>query len=207
MALACTRPSIAQAGQVRVAPARPNWRLLPTRSVVNSAMPHAVCTVHVKKGLDSVIRRVESRAAELVGMQSHNVEGLQIVSYTDGQKFETHHDIGPIDDACEHVVTVVPPRRIITLFVYLNDLPQGIGTTNFPLLKMQQQQSRSEDNQSRCAAAGTPDCLKVYPKRGRALLFCNVLVDDPSEPGAYACGVCYLLRIVIVRVGALTCHR
>lgn len=123
--------------------------------------------MHVKKGLDSAIRRVEGRAAELVGMQSHNVEGLQIVSYTDGQKFEVHHDIGPIDEACEHVVTVVPPRRIITFFVYLNDLPQGIGTTNFPLLK----------------TSATSECLKVQPKRGRALLFCNVLVDDPSEPG------------------------
>lgn len=123
--------------------------------------------MHVKKGLDSAIRRVEGRAAELVGMQSHNVEGLQIVSYTDGQKFEVHHDIGPIDEACEHVVTVVPPRRIITFFVYLNDLPQGIGTTNFPLLK----------------PSATSECLKVQPKRGRALLFCNVLVDDPSEPG------------------------
>ena len=152
-------------------------------------MARADCTVHVKKGLDSAIRRVESRAAELVGMQSHNVEGLQIVSYTDGQKFETHHDIGPIDDACEHVVTVVPPRRIITLFVYLNDLPQGIGTTNFPLLKLkqQQQQSRQESDQNECVAADTPDCLKVQPKRGRALLFCNVLVDDPSEPGVRAC--------------------
>jgi prolyl 4-hydroxylase len=142
-------------------------------------MPHAICIVHVKKGLDSAIRRVESRAAELVGMQSHNVEGLQIVSYTDGQKFETHHDIGPIDDACEHVVTVVPPRRIITLFVYLNDLPEGIGTTNFPLLKPQQPPPPAGTE----TGSGT-DCLKVQPKRGRALLFCNVLVDDPSEPGA-----------------------
>lgn len=135
--------------------------------------------MHVKKGLDSAIRRMESRAAELVGMQSHNVEGLQIVSYTDGQKFETHHDIGPIDDACEHVVTVVPPRRIITLFVYLNDLPEGIGTTNFPLLKPQQPPQVGR----RKLSAGE-DCLKVQPKRGRALLFCNVRVDDPSEPGA-----------------------
>ena len=117
-------------------------------------------------------------------MQAHNVEGLQIVSYTDGQKFETHHDIGPIDDACEHVVTVVPPRRIITLFVYLNDLPEGIGTTNFPLLKPQQH-----------SHAGSEDCLRVQPKRGRALLFCNVCVDDPSEPGT--CVWCVLIDAIV----------
>ena len=124
-------------------------------------------TMHVKKGLDTTIRRIEARAAELVGMQTHNVEGLQVVSYTDGQKFETHHDIGPIDDACEHVVNVVPPRRIITLFVYLNDTPPGVGTTNFPLVKPDGPEG---------------ECLKVQPVRGRALMFCNVKVEDPSEP-------------------------
>ena len=51
--------------------------------------------------MDCLRSQVEGRAAELVGMQSHNVEGLQVVSYTDGQKFDVHHDIGPIDDACE----------------------------------------------------------------------------------------------------------
>lgn len=129
-------------------------------------------------------------------MQSHNVEGLQIVSYTDGQKFETHHDIGPIDDACEHVVTVVPPRRIITFFVYLNDTPQGVGTTNFPLLKAQQLQQDKEQNapsdngiaEGRRSSASKLTCLKVQPKRGRAVLFCNVLANDPSEPGTW-CGV------------------
>jgi hypothetical protein len=75
-------------------------------------------SMHLKKALDSAVRRIEGRAADMVGMPAGNVEGLQLVSYTKGQSFDVHHDIGPIDDACEHVLRVVPPRRIVTLFVY-----------------------------------------------------------------------------------------
>jgi prolyl 4-hydroxylase len=117
-------------------------------------------SMHIKKGADDTIRRVEGRAADLVGMPVANVEGLQLVSYTNGQSFDVHHDIGPIDDACEHVVQVVPPRRIVTLFVYLNDQPAGVGHTEFPLIGP----------------------LSVQPRRGSALLWCNVHARDPSMP-------------------------
>eukprot|EP00962_Isochrysis_galbana_P038837 scaffold13851_cov124-Isochrysis_galbana.AAC.1 len=51
------------------------------------------------------------------------------------------------------------PRRVVTIFVYLNTLPNGVGHTEFPQLG-----------------------LSVRPKCGSALLFCNVLRDGKPDP-------------------------
>jgi len=56
------------------------------------------------------------------------------------------------------------PRRLITLFVYLNtlpELPENGGCTEFPLV----------------SAGG----LAVRPRCGAALLFCNVLPDGSPD--------------------------
>eukprot|EP00501_MAST-03F_sp_TOSAG23-6_P001147 GSMAST32.ASY1.ANO1.1190.1 assembled CDS len=47
--------------------------------------------IFLKKGQDTVVRAVERRAAEILGVPPQNVEPLQIVSYTMGQKFNVHH--------------------------------------------------------------------------------------------------------------------
>ena len=107
--------------------------------------------IHLGKSQDAHVRQIESRAANMIGMAPDMVEPLQIVQYSEGQKFETHHDMGTIGED-NRVEKVVPPRRLVTFFVYLNSLPKGAGGhTEFPLLK-----------------------LKVQPRRGQALLFCNV---------------------------------
>jgi prolyl 4-hydroxylase len=81
-----------------------------------------------------VTRLIEDRAATLVGLPSAHVEPLQIVSYTKGQYFNLHHDAGTLDED-EETVELVPPKRIITLFVYLNDVSdEGEGSTEFPYL-------------------------------------------------------------------------
>lgn len=50
-------------------------------------------------------------------------------------------------------------RRLVTIFVYLNTLPKGVGHTEFPQLG-----------------------LSVRPQCGAALLFCNVLRDGKPDP-------------------------
>lgn len=52
-------------------------------------------------------------------------------------------------------VEVLPPTRVATLFVYLSTLPDGQGCTTFPRL------NRGKG-------------LQVQPKRGKALVFCNL---------------------------------
>jgi len=116
--------------------------------------------VFMKKGADSVVRAVEHRLAEIVGMSSQNVEPLQIVRYVHGQRFNEHHDAGTLED--DGSVTGVPPRRIITYFIYLTDLPEGHG-------------GHTEFTQLPSGVA-----LKVCPKKGRAVLWSNV----DAETGA-----------------------
>ena len=47
----------------------------------------------------------------------------------------------------------------MTLFVYLNTLPEGVGHTDFPQIN-----------------------LSVRPRSGTALLFCNVAADGEPDP-------------------------
>ena len=49
---------------------------------------------YLNKSQDTFVRNIEARATDLVGLQSEYCEPLQIVSYTQEQKFETHHDAG-----------------------------------------------------------------------------------------------------------------
>ncbi len=110
----------------------------------------------LRKQHDAVVRAIEGRAAALIGFPEDHVEPFQMVRYTKGQQFKTHHDMGPIVDD-EKRVRVVPPRRVVTLFAYLNTTPKGQGCTEFPMLN-----------------------IKVSPRRGRVLIFCNV--DASGEP-------------------------
>lgn len=100
--------------------------------------------------------RIEQRGADIVGVPASNVEPLQVVSYTKGQQFKLHHDAGSLEE--DGSVEVVEPRRIATLFVYLNSMPKGHGHTEFPSLK-----------------------LSVQPLRGAAVLFPNVTPDGQAE--------------------------
>ena len=179
-----------------------------TRSFTeNEENEHVVSTertsnyIHLEKSQDRVVRAIEQRAADLVGLHGQCVEPLQIVSYTNGQKFDLHHDAGTIlgnddDDGEEDDeedndedkdgdgdgeeekhgekkeaaessqkqpeglnIELVLPRRLITLFIYLNDLPEGQGHTEFPLIN-----------------------ISVQPKKGCGVLFCNVKPDGSPDP-------------------------
>ena len=58
--------------------------------------------------------------------------------------------------------------RVLTFFMYLNDVEEG-GGTNFPLV--------TSSSSSSAAAEG----LTVWPKKGRAVLWPSVLNDRPHE--------------------------
>ena len=112
---------------------------------------------YLTKGQDATIRNLEHRAANIAGLSSDCLEPLQVVAYTAGQQFDTHHDAGTL---CEDgSVELVMPRRLVTLLIYLNTLPDGQGHTEFPELE-----------------------LSVRPEKGCGLLFCNVLGDGQPDP-------------------------
>jgi len=113
--------------------------------------------VFFKRGQDDIIRRIERRAADILGLTSLHVEPLQVVYYTKGAQFQIHHDIGTyFEDTGK--VSIVEPKRLATFFVYLNTMPEGIGHTEFP----------------KCD-------LSLRPEAGKAALWLNVKVEDPSE--------------------------
>lgn len=149
------------------------------------------------KSGDAVLRTIEARAAELVGLPSDHVEPLQIVHYSQGARFDMHHDLAPIkvegeeteangsaveggSSSCDGgsedrvaaplsagsvtVESADGPRRLVTLFVYLNTLPEGVGHTEFPLLR---------------GEGGAP--FSVRPRCGTALVFCNVSANGEAD--------------------------
>jgi prolyl 4-hydroxylase len=90
------------------------------------------------------------RIQNITNTPEPNSEFLQLLRYEEGQFYQQHHDyIGHQRERQEGV-------RILTVFLYLNDVEEG-GGTNFPKLN-----------------------LTVLPKRGRALLWPSVLNEDPN---------------------------
>ncbi|CAE8690491.1 unnamed protein product [Polarella glacialis] len=68
----------------------------------------------------AILQRIENRLARLANLSVEHLERLVIVRYSPGQQFTEHHD---------------GKFRPITVFVYLNELPEGAeGDTIFPVL-------------------------------------------------------------------------
>ena len=102
------------------------------------------------------VRKIETRAADLVGLPASHVEPIQIVKYRKGQHFDTHHDLGPWDPENDSVEFIRSPTRLVTLFVYVNTVENG-GETEFPVCK-----------------------LKCQPTEGTAILWSNVCRDEKN---------------------------
>ena len=84
-----------------------------------------------------------------------NAEDMQVVHYTKGQRYDSHHDWG---------VSGYPESRFITLLLYLTDMPDGNsgGETSFP------------------KGAGGKG-FKIHPGKGNAVLFYNLLEDGNGD--------------------------
>jgi len=100
---------------------------------------------------DPVTQRVTRRIGHLTGVPPINYEYLQLLRYTPGQFYNTHHDY-----AHYHNERPFGPR-IITIFLYLNDVDDG-GATAFPNLG-----------------------IEVKPAKGKALIWPSVLDEHPTK--------------------------
>ena len=109
---------------------------------------NAWCTTDVCEA-EPLVQNVVERMENLTGIPRAYSEELQLLRYEVGQFYEEHHDYIEIDRMRYGGV------RILTVFLYLNDVEDG-GETDFPLLG-----------------------LSVTPKRGRVVLWPSVLNDDP----------------------------
>jgi prolyl 4-hydroxylase len=108
-----------------------------------------------------VTATVYTRAADLLGVDEKLLnakkcaEDMQVVHYTHGEKYDAHHDWG---------VAGYPESRLITLLLYLTDMPSDTagGETSFP---------KGNDGHG----------MKVRPKKGMAMLFYNLLEDGNGD--------------------------
>ncbi|XP_052724618.1 probable prolyl 4-hydroxylase 3 [Vigna angularis] len=105
---------------------------------------------------------------------SENGEGLQILHYEVGQKYEPHYDY-----FLDEFNTRNGGQRIATVLMYLSDVEEG-GETVFPTAIANFSSVPWWNDLSQCARKG----LSVKPKRGDALLFWSMRPDASLDPSS-----------------------
>jgi len=101
-----------------------------------------------------LVSQIEQQIATDSEIPVENGEGLQVVRYLKGGHYYTHHDAFDPNYEGNRSVLLRGGQRIKTYLIYLNDLAQDGsdgGATYFPAID-----------------------LRVYPKKGRALVWWNV---------------------------------
>ena len=102
-----------------------------------------------------LVRNVKEKMELFTSVPPANSEDLQLLNYDPGQFYKVHHDY-----IAAHAPLQSGPR-ILTMFLYLNDVEEG-GGTRFPEL----------------APHAKP--LTVDPKKGKALLWPSILDENPT---------------------------
>ena len=112
------------------------------------------------KNQDAVVSCIEKRIATVAQQPVANLEPLQVTSYSEGQKYDPHHDY------FENKNLGKSGQRTTTVFTYLNTVDSGCGgATAFPRLK------NSSGNE-----------LKVFPSMGNAVMWSNKTSSgEPNE--------------------------
>ncbi|EEE51215.1 hypothetical protein OsJ_32038 [Oryza sativa Japonica Group] len=123
------------------------------------------------RGQDKIIRTIEKRISDYTFIPVENGEGLQVLHYEVGQKYEPHFDYFH-----DEFNTKNGGQRIATLLMYLSDVEEG-GETIFPSSKANSSSSPFYNELSECAKKG----LAVKPKMGDALLFWSMRPDGSLD--------------------------
>jgi prolyl 4-hydroxylase len=92
----------------------------------------------LNKSHDAVVKCIENRASYISQIPVENIEPLQVVRYREGQEYKPHFDwFSDNVDNGENEILERDGQRIITLFVYLNSVPEEKGgSTAFPELDL-----------------------------------------------------------------------
>lgn len=97
-----------------------------------------------------VTQNILEKITNYTEIPEENYEFLQLLQYEENQQYKSHHDY------IDHHTARAPGVRIMTVFLYLNDVEAG-GGTHFSDLD-----------------------ITVGPKRGRVLLWPSVLDSNPD---------------------------
>ncbi|KAL6345251.1 hypothetical protein AAG906_015734 [Vitis piasezkii] len=126
------------------------------------------------RGQDKIIRGIEKRLSDFTFLPVEHGEGLQILHYEVGQKYEPHYDYF-LDD----YNTKNGGQRMATVLMYLSDVEEG-GETVFPAAKGNFSSVPWWNELSECGKEG----LSVKPKMGDALLFWSMKPDASLDPSS-----------------------
>ncbi|KAJ1421577.1 Prolyl 4-hydroxylase, alpha subunit [Sesbania bispinosa] len=128
----------------------------------------------LKRGRDKIIQNIERRISDFTFIPVENGEGLQVLHYEVGQKYEPHYDY-----FLDQFNTKNGGQRIATVLMYLSDVEEG-GETVFPAAKANFSSVPWWNDLSECAKKG----LSVKPKMGDALLFWSMRPDATLDPSS-----------------------
>ncbi|KAK8709784.1 hypothetical protein V6N13_060786 [Hibiscus sabdariffa] len=129
----------------------------------------------IAKAKDPVVAGIEDKISTWTFLPKENGEGIQVLRYEHGQKYEPHYDY-----FVDKVNIARGGHRIATVLMYLTDVTRG-GETVFPEAEESPLHTTpAKDDLSDCAKKG----IAVKPKRGDALLFFSLYpnaIPDPSS--------------------------
>ncbi|KAJ9673456.1 hypothetical protein PVL29_023177 [Vitis rotundifolia] len=128
----------------------------------------------LRRGRDKIIRDIEKRIADFSFIPVEHGEGLQVLHYEVGQKYDAHYDY-----FLDEFNTKNGGQRIATLLMYLSDVEEG-GETVFPAAKANFSSVPWWNELSECGQKG----LSVKPKMGDALLFWSMRPDATLDPSS-----------------------
>uniref|UniRef100_A0A1J3I706 procollagen-proline 4-dioxygenase n=1 Tax=Noccaea caerulescens TaxID=107243 RepID=A0A1J3I706_NOCCA len=126
------------------------------------------------RGRDKTIREIEKRISDFTFIPVEHGEGLQVLHYEIGQKYEPHYDY-----FMDEYNTRNGGQRIATVLMYLSDVEEG-GETVFPAAKGNYSAVPWWSELSECGKGG----LSVKPKMGDALLFWSMTPDATLDPSS-----------------------
>ncbi|MQM19227.1 hypothetical protein Taro_052228 [Colocasia esculenta] len=133
------------------------------------------------RGKDKVVRAIEKRIADFTHLPVEHGEGLQILHYDIGQKYEPHFDY-----FMDEYNTKNGGQRMAT--VLISDVEEG-GETIFPNAKVNHSSLPYYNELSECGKKG----LSVKPKMGDAVLFWSMKPDATLDPSSLH-GACPVIR-------------
>ncbi|CAL9176017.1 probable prolyl 4-hydroxylase 3 [Musa acuminata AAA Group] len=137
----------------------------------------------LRRGQDKIIRAIEKRIADFTFIPVEHGEGLQVLHYEVGQKYEPHYDY-----FVDEFNTRNGGQRLATLLMYLSDVEEG-GETVFPSAKVFSSSLPWYTELSECGKKG----LSIKPKMGDALLFWSMRPDATLDPSSLH-GGCPVIR-------------
>ncbi|KAK4261716.1 hypothetical protein QN277_004675 [Acacia crassicarpa] len=126
------------------------------------------------RGRDKIVRNIEKRIADFTFIPVEHGEGLQVLHYEVGQKYEPHYDYFQ-----DEFNTKNGGQRIATVLMYLTDVEEG-GETVFPSAKGNFSSVPWWNELSDCGKKG----LSIKPKQGDALLFWSMRPDASLDPSS-----------------------